>query len=44
MSKKIKEELVVVEEPIRYKDFVNQLQRISDNLDELNRQRDKHST
>ena len=44
VSKKIKGELVAVEEPARYKDFVNQLRRISDNLDELNRQGGKHST
>ena len=44
MSKKIKGELVVVEEPAKYEDFVNQLQRTSDNLDELNRLGSKHST
>ncbi len=44
MSKKIKEELVAVEEPTRYEDFVNQLRRTSDNLDELNRLESKHST
>jgi hypothetical protein len=37
ISKKIKGELVAVEEPASYEDFVKQLQRTSDNLEELSR-------
>ena len=35
---------MAVEEPAKYEDFVNQLRRTSDNLDELNRLGSKHST
>ncbi len=35
VSRKIKEKLVVVEELVKYEDFVNQLQRTSNNLVEL---------
>jgi hypothetical protein len=37
VSRRIKAELVAVEEPARYEDFVSQLRRTDDNLEELNR-------